>query len=147
MQRESGTWMIQAETPPHSPTPPPLVYGVFCLWRLICVQPKLKLTCFLHALWSSVNVSWAAARVSRSSFSRRDYTQGDHAGGWQPAVVVSFSFLMTKAPPFRFMGPGRSLHRSMQRPPDPSMFALQLDYFHTVQSTNLLNMRVQLSSS
>lgn len=73
----------------------PPVYGVVCFWGLIGVQPKLKLTCFLHALWSSVNVSWAAARVSCSSFARRDCTQaswGYQVVLWQPAVVRFFLF-------------------------------------------------------
>lgn len=74
------------------------MYGVVCFCRLISVQPKLKLTCFLHALWSSVNVSWAAARVSR--FSRRDYTQG--SSGYRVVVrqtaVCFFSLSMTNVP-------------------------------------------------
>lgn len=47
-------------SPAHEWLRQPLVCGVVCFWRLIRVQPKLKLTCFLHALWSSVNVSWVA---------------------------------------------------------------------------------------
>lgn len=84
---ESHEWLNQ-----------PLVYGVVCFCRLISVQPKLKLTCFLHALWSSVNVSWAAARVSR--FSRRDYTQGSsgYRVGVKQAAVCFFPLLMTNVP-------------------------------------------------
>lgn len=87
MQRESGAWMIKA------------VCGVFCFCRLIRVRPKLKLTCFLHVLWSSVKVSRVAARVSRSGFKRRDYTRGScehRVVGWQPAVVGGVFFCLFK---------------------------------------------------
>lgn len=131
MQRESGTWMIKAAS------------GAWCLlWGWSVSSLSWNWHAF-YMLCDPVLMFHEQQPVFHVQVSAAGITHRGSCCRLTAGCCCWFGvFFNDESAPFRFMGPGGSSHRSMQWPPDPSMFTLQRDYFHTVQSTNLLNMQV-----